>query len=403
MKGGNMARTDTTSKTTSPMSRRERIMAAIERKPVDRIPFVPLIDTYTLLDMAPEIKKVIPTERKNDSYWRGMLPAHRMIGCDIMLRHVPVYEPMAQNSAYVEGYGRFDETVTVTSKFEAARLYEKLETPLGSVDATWGFTGSEGWIPHPMKHLVNDGEELKIFHYAIEHLSAELPEPDFDNFLAAEAAVGEDGIATTSFHNTPIMQLIESWWGLENTYYLLQDYREIVDDILKRMQQSQLRFVEALTRSPAKVIVNYENTSSTLLSPDIFKKYCLPCLNEYARVLRAADKIYLVHMCGKLHAFVDDFNRGEFEGITDISPPPTGDLPIDTAAELLPNKTIVGGIDPTRFIDRDTESLERYITELLQRLRSYPGMLLGSADTAPRGTPIENFRLIQRLAESVGA
>ena len=35
--------------------------------------------------------------------------------------------------------------------------------------------------------------------------------------------MGLDGIATTSLPNTPLMDLIENFWGLENTYFLMQD------------------------------------------------------------------------------------------------------------------------------------------------------------------------------------
>jgi len=41
------------------MSARERILAALQGLPVDRIPFVPLIDTYSVLDMPAHVQQAM--------------------------------------------------------------------------------------------------------------------------------------------------------------------------------------------------------------------------------------------------------------------------------------------------------------------------------------------------------
>ena len=69
----------------------------------------------------------------------------------------------------------------------------------------------------------------------------------------------------------------------------------------------------------------------------------------------------------------------------------------------MPEKVVVGGIDPTTFLYHNPALLRREITELIERIKPYQGVILGSADTAPRGTPPENFRLIRELVETVGA
>jgi uroporphyrinogen-III decarboxylase len=258
-------------------------------------------------------------------------------------------------------------------------------------------------IPHPLDHFVNSFEELEIFHWAVEHLSQEPPKPTHEAFTQIEDELGEDGIATTSFSNTPLMYLIEMVWGLENTCFLLNDHPDIVIDILDRLHQAQKRLVCALAEGPARVVISYENSSSTLLSPRLFREHCLPYLDTYADILGEAGKIYLVHACGTLNAFTDDLRTGRFRGVCDIAPPPTGDLPLDEAARKLGGKVVAGGIDATTFVSTDERAVEEDLTGLIERLCSHSGVMLGSADTAPRGTTIERFRQIQRLVETVGA
>ena len=150
-------------------------------------------------------------------------------------------------------------------------------------------------------------------------------------------------------------------------------------------------------------MIGYENTSSTLMSPKIFRRYCLPVLNEYADILQSSGKIFLVHMCGKLKAFAGDLASGKFDGLCDITPLPTGDFPLDEAAACLAGKVVVGGIDPTTFIDTDLLQVEQSIAALIERIKPYRGVLLGSADTRRAVTPIETFRMVQHLVNTLGS
>ncbi|MCP4751456.1 MAG: hypothetical protein GY866_11220 [Proteobacteria bacterium] len=382
------------------MSARERIMAALNRQPVDRIPFVPLIDVYTLMDMPPEI---VAQDLVGQSYHQGIIVASKALECDLMIRHVPNVKPADNFAPHLQTLGSFVSPVEVKTDFKDDRLIETLTTPIGSLTGIWRFTDRAGGIPHPIKRAVTNSEELEIFQYVVDHLNPEHPVPDDDVFLKIDDQVGQDGIATVSVSNSPFMYLIEMASGLDNTYYLLQDHRDEVEAILDKLHASLKRYVEVIAAGPAKVVIQYENTSSTLLSPDIFRRYCLPYLNEYADILKSAGKIFLIHMCGLLQAFVDDMAGARFAGIADITPEPTGNLPLDEAAARLPGKLVLGGIDPITFIDRDTEAVEREISGLIERIKPYPGVLLGSADTTPRGTPPENFRVIRSLVDSVGA
>jgi hypothetical protein len=378
------------------MTGRERIMAALALEPVDKIPFVPLIDDYTLRDMPPEITGGLSP---GEPYTTRMAVASRALECDLLIRHVRLIKP-AKGAIHLQLLGGFGPEVETKIDFKDGVLVETLTTPLGTLTGHWAFSDRVGSIPHAIKHVVNNREEMEIFHWAVEHMDLNRPESLFENFNPADQDIGEDGIATTSFNNTPLMFLIEM--VLENTYYLLNDYPREVEDILQQLHLSLKRQLEVIIESPARVVIEYENTSSTLLSPKMFRKYVLPFMNEYAEILRAAGKIYLIHMCGRLRAFKEDLAGALFHGITDAPPPPTGDFPLDEAAASLPGKVVIGGIDPTTFISPDPAFVEAEISGLLERLKPFRGVMLGSADVAPRGALPENFKLIRRLIDTVG-
>lgn len=393
------AHTESSAAPRGPMTGRERIMAVLEGKPVDRIPFVPLIGPYTLMDMSLDLKEggsMGPFDPLR------MLEANRLLKTDPMIRHVPVTTG-EKKTIHLEMLGSFVSPIETRSGFEGGALVETISTPRGDLTGHWKFSDRAGVIPHLTKFAVNTYEEMKIFHYAVDRLDASPVAVNPDPFLEVEEAMGEDGIATSSFSNTPLMYLIEMSWGLENTYYLLNDHREEVEDILKKLHASLKRHVAALATGPAEVIIQYENTSSTLLSPAVFRRYCLPFINEYADILKSAGKIYLMHMCGKLRSFTDEFAEGKFSGIVDIAPDPTGDLPLDMAAERIRGKVLIGGIDPTTFINPNADTVETIITDLIKKIKPHRGVMLGSADVTPRGARIENFKIIRELVDTLGA
>lgn len=384
---------------TGHMSGRERVLAALKGQPVDRIPFVPLIGPYTLMDMPEEVAGK-PMARGFDPL--RMTAAARALGCDLMIRHVAATAPSRVNAPHLESLGAFAPPVEATAEFRDSELSETLTTPVGTVTGRWKFTDRVGIIPHFVKYVVNNHEEMKVFHYAVDHMNTEPVAADDDAFLRIDRAIGDDGIATASISSSPFMYLIEFVFGLENTYCLLHDHREEVEDIVEKLHGSLKRYVEVLATSPAEVVIQYENTSTTLLSPTIFRRYCLPYLNDYADILKEAGKIYLIHMCGTLRALVDDIGRGRFDGICDVAPYPTGDLSLDEAASKLPGKAVIGGIDPNTFICQDGERVKAEVSSLIQRVKPFKGVMLGSADVTPRGARIENFRLIRGLVDTLG-
>jgi hypothetical protein len=62
----------------------------------------------------------------------------------------------------------------------------------------------------------------------------------------------------------------------------------------------------------------------------------------------------------------------------------------------------VGGIDPTVFVSGDPEYVRKEVSAVIERIKPFRGVLLGSGDVTPRGTPVENFRIIRHLVDTMG-
>ncbi len=379
------------------MSGRERILAALEKKPVDRLPFTPLIDAYALLGMPPGLTG---DTTLSITHPRRQIATLRELGCDILLRHIATTEGIRDGARHLQQCGTFVRPVETTSELKGNEIRETLKTPAGTLTGIWKLMGSAGTIPHFTKYVVGNYEELKILDSALDYLDTKPPSPRHDIFTRYENLLGDEGLATASITPSPFMYLIMFVMGLQNTYVLLNEHRSEMERILAKLGAAQRRAVEAIAASAARVVIIYENTSSTLLSPAYFRRYCLPVLNDYAGILRAAGKIFLIHMCGKLNGMAADFVDAKFDGICDIAP--TGDLHLYEAAGRLPGRVVVGGIDATTFASPDPETVKIEVTGIIERVKPYRGVLLGSGDAVPKDARVENIRLVKRLADTIG-
>jgi uroporphyrinogen-III decarboxylase len=166
------------------------------------------------------------------------------------------------------------------------------------------------------------------------------------------------------------------------------------------MHESNLRGDEVIAASPAEVVIGYENTSTSFISPAIHRKYASPCINDYADLLHEHGKIYLTHRCGTLQALVDEIREERDDGVVDISPEPTGNLPLWEAKEAWPDKVVLGGFDATFLTNWTTQQIRNYAREILERSNGLDRLILGSADAVPKTARTENLRAVGEFVKS---
>jgi uroporphyrinogen-III decarboxylase len=156
-----------------------------------------------------------------------------------------------------------------------------------------------------------------------------------------------------------------------------------------------------LAESPSRVVIDYEDTSSTVISPTYFRRYCAPIIDEYASVCHAAGKLFITHMCGKLSIFSTALKAGLQDGIDSLCPPTTGDWTAwDARAGLGPEKIIIGGIEPPRLERMTVPETRAYITDILERMPTYRRFILSTGDATAYGTPVANLRAVGKAVRA---
>jgi len=356
------------------MTSRERLIAAFRGGETDRLPWAPCIDSY-FTDSLP----ACPGGKRPD-----VVDAFKMIGADIMERHVPAVGVNWMNTEH-ERFAREDGNVW------------RITTPVGSLEQVSVHAGNTTSVT---KYLVNTVEDLKVMAYIFERIECW---PDFDYIHELDKRIGTDGIVTVSAEASPIKVLMELCAGLENAALLLCDYQSEVEALMELIHKSNIERLKILIDSPAEVIIAYEDTSTTVLSAQWYQKYSSPYINAYADMVQKSGKLFITHMCGKLKGFVDLIGQDKMDGIDSVCPPDTGDLWAHEALELLPGKLIIGGIDPVALHNMTADETEEYVKKVVEATAPWKNFILSTGDAVAYGTPLENLRRVSEVVSKLSS
>jgi uroporphyrinogen-III decarboxylase len=355
---------------------KERILAALAGQEPDRLCWSPLIDPY------------FTTSLPEQGYDECDVPdAVRLAGGDIIERHCPTVQRVE------------DGSITRHFKRQSDVEREVIETPVGSL-TTERRISATGHTNYLYKRPILTLEDLKTYEYLLEHTSYV---EDFDAFRERMHVIGQDGIATSSGPMTPLQEFFQAMSGIENTIYLLNDHPAEIEACFALMHEKNVEVYRLICEGPTQVVIDYENTSSTVLSPNYYLRYCAPLIDEYADICHQAGKWFITHMCGKLTAFSEPLREGRQDGIDSVCPPSTGDLWAHEAREAWgEEKVIIGGIDPAVLVWMSVDEVKDYITYVLNRMPTFRRFILSTGDATAYGTPLENLRAVGEIVAKYG-
>ena len=221
-----------------------------------------------------------------------------------------------------------------------------------------------------------------------------------------EAKIGPAGMYVPTLDPSPVQNLLEYEMGMANFYYLLADYRAEVEELLAVMHATRLREYDILARrTTAEVVIPIENTSSTLISPALYRRYSLPQIRDYVDVLHGHGKKAVLHMCGHLRTLLPTIRETGLDGINAVTPPPVGDTVYEDVLDAYSDDFVLFGavLSPTVFhcAGLGHEELHAFLDHLYTpRLRRSHMVLWLAADGL--ATPLERFRAAEHWMAFAG-
>lgn len=353
------------------MTPKERLLCAIKGEEVDRIPWSPFL-AYFWESQSQHIQNI------------GQLRFLEEIGADPLLRGFYSLFSIKRRKCMVK------EVIKDNEKFIT------YETPVGTLNSRHVFsTAGNTWFM--MDHPIKTEEDLKILTYLNEDM---VIEPALSQFEEEYRKLGDRGLhlpVIGTDMKTSFQSLLEHWMGTEELTYALMDYPQAVEECLNEMRRNSKATVNISVQSSAEAFIFWEDSSTTNISPAYFEKYIAPEINEWGEIIHDSDKYLVHHACGHLRALLPLMAKTEIDMIESISPPPTGNIELWEAKELIPEHIgLIGGIEPTIILNCNLKELEDYVTNLISKVGNKK-YILANSDSCPPGVSKEKFLLVSQI------
>jgi hypothetical protein len=355
------------------MSSRERILGALRGEEIDRTPWCPFLAYYW--ESLPQSERAAGQEQ----YLINM-------GADPMLRGFHQLYDVQWNCAF--------ETAE-----HGNRRRNQYSTAVGVLTEEYTYSpGADSWFltGHPVKTQ----EDFKILTHLYEHLRVV---PQTAGFERDKKRLGDGGLYIPVLGvrgKTAFQSLVEHWCGTEGLAYALCDFPETVEDCLRVMCERDRETVAASLDSSAEVMLFWEDSSTTNISPAFFEDYTAPEIAEWGAMLHREGRLLMHHACGHLKALLPLIANTPIDALESVSPPPTGNVELWDAAAALPSRiALVGGLEPVALLNGTLPELEARVKTLLHAMRGRR-FVLANSDSCPPGVAYEKFTLVSRLVKT---
>ncbi len=363
------------------MTNRQRMLAVLEHKSPDRIPWIPRMKLWYDAQVA-----------------TGALPARfKGMGLHEVERALRLGDAARDGSVFRIEYDGVD-VVTTPGRLDNIIEYR---TPKGNVRFVQSRTpyeadmGQEGRITkeHPLKTQ----KDYDVWAYVVEHSKYV---PTYDAFIKYDREVGDEGLPMVGAGDCPFHYWAKELVGYQDSYLHLVDFPERVEALLDIMTEKEAEMWQVIAKSPAKLILHGTHLSSQMTPPRYFKKYITPYYRRYAPVLHKAGKSLAMHGDNDTSAILMDLKDAGYDMIECFVTSPMAKVTLKQAREAWGTSVIIYGGVPSIILEKHfpEAEFEKYMMELFRTIAPGDAFILGIADNA---MPTSMLSRIERITELV--
>lgn len=357
------------------MTSKERIQAAMAGQAVDRIPFSPNL-AYVWEYFPKEIQA------------QGQLAFQQQIGAD------PLWRGAACPVKWV-----LPAEMEIRTFVENGRTVTETQTPVGTIREA-SACSTEGNTQFLVEHPLKTEEDYKVRLWIEEHSGVEF---DTQAVAAHFAGAGREGLSIGMLlprRKSAFQALVEHHAGTQELNYALADFPDTVETLLAVMIQNDLTAARMAVESQYEHFITWEDSSTQNYSPAQYEKYIVPEIRQWCQILGAQQKRYVQHACGHVRELLGLIKGCGVYAVESLSPQPTGNISLLEARQILGRETgIIGGIEPTEFLNLSEKALVPYVEQVLADGVGGP-YILANSDSCPPGVTVEKFKLVAQVAKN---
>lgn len=183
--------------------------------------------------------------------------------------------------------------------------------------------------------------------------------------------LGNRGILFYRTFGTPLGMCYRVYSDITNLVYLIADAPGIVEDLFACMEEKYFQFYEFVLREVPEIdaFFGMDDTSTTLISPDMFDTFNVELTNKRADLCHAHGKMYMHHSCGLIHDLLPIYRKTRINGVDAFTTPPIGNVGYAEGRKILGseysmNSGLASGLQST-----DKDVMSRHIANHFEDAR----------------------------------
>jgi uroporphyrinogen-III decarboxylase len=368
------------------MTNRERMVAVLERRAPDRIPFAPRLELW---HAGLEATRSLPAR-------------YRGLSLRAIERELGVVSPARQGRIFTVAC----DGVEIREHDRDGRRITEYRTPVGSVRSVVRAprrTDQAGMAPVPEEYVLKGPGDYRVWEYVIE---ATRWQPCYEQYLSYDREIGEDGLPFVGVGDVPFHNFLQKLAGYENAYFHLADEPALVEhllDLTTRVEREGLWPV--IAAGPARFLMHGMHLSSQITPPPLFERYILPYYEELMPLLHRAGKTVAMHADADLSLLLPLVERAGWDALECFVTAPMVPLTFERAREFFGSRMILWGGIPSVYLSPwyTEEGFRAAVRRVLRVAAPGDAFVLGVADNVMPDSIIERVEWISRLVESEGS
>lgn len=227
----------------------------------------------------------------------------------------------------------------VEEKYHDAGV-KTIYTPLGTLTQKAESHGGEGYVT---KRFVSERDDLiKLAEY-FESWQLELNLDAVADIRRKKDFIKDNGLIWIYSNGTPLGMMYRVYSDITDLVYLIADCPDEVKALFAVMERKYLQIFEVILREVPEIdiVVGLDDTSTTLISPDMFDEFNVGLTNKRADLIHKHGKFYMHHSCGLIHDLLPAYRKTRMDAVHAFTTPPIGNVTLPEGRKLLGDKIAI--------------------------------------------------------------
>ena len=277
---------------------------------------------------------------------------------------------------------------------------EQITTPKGKLHHKGAITDITVF---ETENLIKTKEDFEIFNEF-------WPVPvkiDTTGLKKIKARLGDKGIVRAFAHYYPGQgspwQALCFIAGTQESIMWAMDDPQWVHHAMESLLQKSIKFTQLCEGIPSDIVeIGGGAASNTVISPKMFREFCLPYDKRQIEYIHAAGPKVVYHLCGGMMKMADMVIETGSDGLETMTPPLMGgDCNLKEASRLFGDRLFfIGGFDQNAgFENGSPEDAKRLVFECFEATKDNAGYIVSPSDHFFNGNPENIYAFVAAAKE----